>query len=321
MKSDILKELDRSSKIYLVSHINPDGDSIGSLLAFGKSLKHKYGEKVILLKSDKIPDTFKFLNNMNYLSDLQILKAIDDNSTLITLDCGDLNRIGAVNDSIKNFKSIINIDHHKSNNLFGEINIVDSDASSTSEIIFKLLKDNSLLIDKDIAEALYTGISSDTGSFKYESTDANTHRIASELLEYNIDKSKIIFYLYQNRSIETTNIFIEAIKKIEFHYHNKIGITIITKNMMKEANASVSDIDGIVEFIRDTENIEIACVIKEIDINKYKVSLRSKSYLDVSQIATHFNGGGHKKAAGMVVEGNVEKIKYKLLQLINKKLR
>lgn len=321
MKNDILKELDRSSTIYLVSHVNPDGDSIGSLLGLGKSLKYKYGKKVILLKSDEIPNTFNFLNHMNYLSDLQILKNIDNNSTLITLDCGDLDRIGSVNNFIERFKNIINIDHHKSNNLFGEINIVDPDASSTSEIIFKLLKENNLFIDKDIAESLYTGISSDTGSFKYESTDANTHRIASELLEYNIDKSKIIFNLYQNRSIETTNIFIQAIKKIEFHYNNKVGLTIITKDMMREANASVSDIDGIVEFIRDTENIEIACVIKEIDINKYKFSLRSKSYLDVSHIATHFNGGGHKKAAGMVVEGNIEKIKYELLKLINKKLR
>lgn len=321
MKNNILMKLDRFDTIYLISHVNPDGDSIGSLLALGKSLKYIYDEKVILLKSDNIPNKFMFLEDIELLSNLDVLNDVKNNSILITLDCGDINRIGSTYEHIKKFKEIINIDHHISNTNFGNINIIDSKASSTGEIIFDLLNHNQLKIDKSIATSLYMAISTDTGSFKYESATSKTYRTAAELLEYGIDKSKIIFEIYQNRSIEKTNIFIEAIKDLKFLENNKIGTATVSLEMMNKVNASPGDINGVVEFIRDTENVEVSCVIKEIEDNKFKISLRSKSYLDVSKVANVFGGGGHIRASGMTVEGDICKIKDKLFEEIKKGLR
>ncbi|MGO1367935.1 MAG: DHH family phosphoesterase [Senegalia sp. (in: firmicutes)] len=321
MKINILKELDRFDQIYLISHVNPDGDSIGSLLALGKALKNIYNDKVILLKSDNIPNKFMFLKDIDLLSNLDVLDNIKDNSILITLDCGDISRIGSTLNYIEKFNKIINIDHHISNDKFGDINILDSKTSSTGEIVFNLLKDNKLKIDKNIATSLYMAISTDTGSFKYESATSKTYKAAAELLEYDIDKSKIIFELYQNRSIEKTNIFIEAIKNIEFHNDNKIGNTTVTLEMMRKVNASPEDVNGIVEFIRDTENVEVAYVIKEVENNKFKISFRSKAYLDVSAIANVFGGGGHIRASGITIDGDLSNIKENLLIEIRKRLR
>ncbi|MBS4539893.1 bifunctional oligoribonuclease/PAP phosphatase NrnA [Clostridium sp. D2Q-11] len=317
----IIGELDRSKMIYLISHINPDGDSIGSLVALGSTLKEIYKDKVILIKSDNIPRKFNFLTNIETLSDLNVLNNIRDNSVLITLDCGDISRIGEAYNYIDKFKKIINIDHHISNTNFGDINIIKSDASSTGEIVFDIIKENNLLLNKDIANALYTAISTDTGSFIYDNTTSKTHRIVAELLDYDIDKDKIIYEIYQNRSMEKTNIFIQAIKHLEFFSNNRIGITVITKKMMNETNAKSEDLDGIVEFIRDTDGVEIACVIKELENDKVKVSLRSKSRINVSEIAEIFSGGGHIRAAGYTIESNVEVAKNKVLKEIIKRLR
>ncbi|MBS4536004.1 bifunctional oligoribonuclease/PAP phosphatase NrnA [Clostridium sp. D2Q-14] len=319
--NNIIRELDRSKKIYLISHINPDGDSIGSLLALGTSLQYKYMNKIVLLKSDAIPTKFNFLKNVDTLIDIDNIGDIEEDSVLITLDCGDIFRIGEFYNYIDKFKKIINIDHHVSNSGFGYINIVESDSSSTGEIVFNIIKENNLKIDKNIATALYTAISTDTGSFKYDNAKAETHRVVAELLEFNIDKNQIIQEIYQNRSIEKTNIFIESLKGLEFYCNNNIGVIIITEKMMNNINASSQDTDGIVEFIRDIESVEVACVIKEINNSKVKISLRSKKYLDVSEVAGVFNGGGHIRAAGCTIKENIDFAKEQTLKEVIKRLR
>lgn len=319
--SNIISELDRSEKIYLISHINPDGDSIGSLIAMGISLQSRYRDKVVMLKSDSTPKRFQFLKGTESLIDIDNLINVSENSTLITLDCGDIHRIGDAYNYLEKFSTIINFDHHISNTNFGDINIVNNNASSTGEIVYSFIKENNLKLDLDIANALYAAISTDTGSFKYENTTSNTHRIVAELLDLNISREKIITKLYQNRSIQKTNIFIEGIKKLEFRHNNRVGLTIITNEMMENCEALPEDTDGIVEFIRDTENIEVACIIKEINPNKVKISLRSKEYLDVSKVAESYGGGGHIRAAGCTIEDNIVSAKVKILEEIFKQLR
>lgn len=319
--NNIIRELDRFKKIYLISHINPDGDSIGSLLALGSSLKYKYMDRIVLLKSDDAPKKFTFLVNIDKLVNVNDIENIECNSVLITLDCGDLFRIGELYEHVDKFDKIINIDHHISNKNFGDINIVKDDVSSTGEIIFDIIKENNLKIDNNIAADLYTSISSDTGSFKYDNATSKTHRIISNLLEFNIDKNKIIQEIYQNRSIEKTNVFIQSIKELEFHKNNQVGITIITKEMMDNTNALSEDIDGIVEFIRDTEYVEVACVIREVKKEEFKISLRSKKYLDVAKVAEIFDGGGHIRAAGCTIYHNINIVKKQILEEIIKRLR
>lgn len=316
-----IKELDRSHKVYLISHINPDGDSIGSLLGLGLGLIERYNNKIVMVKSDNIPSKFKFLAGINLLKTTDFIHKKYENSILITLDCGDLKRIGKLYDDVSDFNKIINIDHHKSNENYGDINYVYEKSSSTCEVVYNILKELKINITKEIATSLYLGISTDTGSFKYDNTTSETHKIASELLDYNINQNMIIKNAYQNRSINKTRLFIEALNKLQFYYDNNVGISCIDMETIENLDVTSEHFDGIVEFIRDTEGIEVACVLREIKHNTIKVSLRSKNDIDVSNIAKSFNGGGHRKAAGCTVEGNLIETKEKVLEQIKNSLR
>ena len=237
----------------------------------------------------------------------------EDVDLFISLDSSDLDRLGAGKEIAAKSNKLINIDHHITNGNFGDINIVDPSASATGELIYHLLKDYNLEIDKDIATCLYAAISTDTGSFMYDSTTKETHLIAADLIDKGIDKNSIIVNLYQNRSIERTNLFIKALNTLEFHCNNNVGFVFVTQEMLKECNASMEDAEGIVSYIRDIEGIEVACIFKEHKEDEIKLSIRSKAIVDVSKICMEFNGGGHKRAAGCTIYDNIVAAKEKIL--------
>ncbi|MFA7412812.1 MAG: DHH family phosphoesterase, partial [Tissierellaceae bacterium] len=215
-----IEKIVNSKNVFIASHVQPDGDNLGSMLALALALKSKNID-VFTLKSDEIPKDFMFLPNSDSIVDYDGHSDVD---TLVILDSGDENRIGKNKELLKKAKYVINIDHHISNTYFGDINIVEKDASSTGEIIFDMIKLMGVEIDKEIGTCLYTAISTDTGSFMYDNTSAKTHEIAAELLRANIDKADINNNLYQNRSLERTKLFILALKSLEMHYDNKLAM-------------------------------------------------------------------------------------------------
>lgn len=290
------KELVESSKkIYVASHINPDGDNLGSLTAIYTLLKN-LGKDVYMIEDDNVPKHLMFLPNINYS-----VKSIDlsnDCDLFISVDCADFERLG--NSACKLFekaKHTINIDHHATNTNFAEINIVDSNSPATGELLYILFESCGYKIDKYIATNLYTAISSDTGSFKYDSVRDKTFLIASELLKFEINKSEININLYQNKSIAKTKLLISAMNTIKFLSNGKIATAYIDNDMIEAANASKDDSDGIVEFLRDIENVEVALFFK-VGENNIRLSVRTKSYVDATKIVSEFSGGGHIRAAG-----------------------
>lgn len=313
------KEIIRdSSNIYIASHINPDGDNIGSMLALGLGLK-KIGKSVKILKSDSLPEEFNFLPGYNYIEDLSSLP--DEIDLFIALDSSDQDRLGENKRLLEISKTIINIDHHISNNKFGHINIVDPKAAATGELVFDFLQVLGINIDKEIAENIYTAISTDTGSFKYESVTSNTHLIVSQLIQAGIKVGELNIKLYESQSLNKTRLFITALGSMSIYFDGKLALVKISQEMLKEVNAKMEDSEGIVSFLRKIEGVEVACLLKELKEEDIKISIRSKEYVDVSLLCEELGGGGHKRAAGCSIYSSLENAEKTIIEKLKKHLR
>lgn len=295
---DMIKTIE---KISIVSHINPDGDNVGSILAMGLALR-KLGKTVNIIKTDEIPRDYLFLPQVETIMDYDR----EDIELLIVLDCSDIDRLGELKDLVSKSKNTINIDHHVSNTAFADYNIVDSKAAATGELVYLFLNQMGIEIDEEIATCIYTAISTDTGSFMYESVTDNTHEIAADLLRKGIDKNNIVLNLYQSRSMERTNLFIDCLSTFKIYHENKIATVKVTQDMLRLSNALMEDTEGIISFVKDTKGVEVACLLKEYLDGSIKISLRSKEYVDVAKICSEFNGGGHIRAAGCSIKDNIE---------------
>lgn len=311
-------EIEKYKNIYLTAHVNPDGDSIGSTLALANFMKDKLNKHVTVVIEDNIPSSFKFLPGVESIkTDTSDIKEID---LLITLDCASRDRLALDKSLVDSAKYIINIDHHITNTKFGDMNFVDSSASSTGEVLYEMIKAMNFDINKKIATCLYVSISTDTGSFKYTNTTSNTHLIASKLLEKDIDLETINIELYQKRSLEKTMLLMEGIKQLTLLKNNTVGIVAIDDEILKSCGARTQDSELIVDFIRNIDTINLACVLRPVDKNTTKVSMRSKKDIDVSKIALVFGGGGHAKAAGCTINSNVAEAKEIIIKEILKYL-
>lgn len=297
-----IEKIKESERIYIVSHVQPDGDNIGSILALWMAIK-KIKDKVFILKTDDIPSDFLFLPNVNEIKEFNDEGKID---MFIALDTSDENRLGKNKELLNKAKTIINIDHHISNTNFGHINIVDSNAAATGELVYNLIKKMNIPMDKDIASCIYTAISSDTGSFMYDNTSAETHRIIAELIDIGIDKGNININLYQNKSLERTMLFIKSLETLRLYFNNNVALIKVTQDMLNKANAKMEDTEGIVSFIREIAPVEVGIILKEFKENEIKVSMRSKRFIDVSAICASFNGGGHIRAAGCTINSPMD---------------
>lgn len=314
---DLAKEkILQSKRIYIASHVQPDGDNIGSMLALGLALK-KTNKDVYMVKTDPVPTDFMFLPGSEDIKEINNYSNID---LFITLDSSDIERLGDNKKLVDMADFVINIDHHISNTNYGDINIVDSNSGSTAELVFKMIKTLNIEIDKNIGTCIYTGISTDTGSFMYENTRAETHLIAAELLDIGVDKKSINVNVYQNKSLEKTKLFIKALENLETYFENKVAIVQVTNNMLLDTGAKMEETEGIVSFIRDIKPVEVAIMLKEFEENEIKVSMRSKTYVNVSEICSKFNGGGHMRAAGCTIYNSLTLAKEALIKELEKVL-
>lgn len=309
---DLFKnKIEEYENICLTAHVNPDGDSVGSTLALAKFIENQMNKSVDVVISDEISSSFNFLPGIS-----KVKKEIDSIDLLITLDSADIDRLALDKSLIENAKCIINIDHHVTNTNFGDINFVDGKSSSTGEVLYEMIEILKGEITKDIATCLYTSISTDTGSFKYTNTTSRTHYIASKLLEKDIDLETINIELYQKRSIEKTKLLMEGVKNLTLLENDTVGIVAIDNDTLKKCDATIQDTNMIVDFIRGIDTVNLACLIRPIDENSSKASLRSKKNIDVSKIASVFGGGGHAKAAGCTINSKVSEAKEKIMEEI-----
>jgi len=305
INSKNLKKLDefveKSNKIAVAAHADPDGDSIGSIMALREILKTK-GKDVDFFINGEIPFNYKFIKDLDKASLSYKEKKYD---LFFALDSSDEERLADKVDIMKNSKKTICIDHHKTNKGYCNLNIIEPDFSSTGEIIYEIFKTLKYEINERAAENIFIAIITDTGKFIYDNAGYKTFENVSDLLKLNINKNEIVKNLY---SSEPKNIFklkADFFNSTEFFMEDKVALSCLFKENLKKYNLSLKDIDGLVERLRDIENVEISILIKELDDKTYKISMRSLGNSDVSKVCETFGGGGHKNAAGFKID-NIE---------------
>ncbi len=312
--SSVFSSLLKEKKIALVTHIHPDGDAYGSLLGIWHLLKH-HGIDVTAFVDDSNHQGKYF-----FLPGYDKLKIIPQESSEtfdvgITLDCGDENRVTGKEWIFNHAKRVINIDHHISNPLFGHNNIVADSISSTCELIWQLADSNQISIPPKAATCLFTGIMTDTGNFLYENTSSGTYRAAADLVEKGAETETVKFHLYHNKPLGNIQFLGFLIQQMQVQFDGRVIYLIITRELLNQYGVSYEDLDEFVAFARDIQGVEVSVLLKEMKNGSIKVSLRSKSYFDVSKLAQEFNGGGHQRAAGAVSPEGMEKTKEQLNNL------
>ncbi|HOJ92632.1 MAG TPA: bifunctional oligoribonuclease/PAP phosphatase NrnA [Dictyoglomaceae bacterium] len=307
------KELIKDKSTFvLFTHANPDGDAIGSLLAFYYFLRD-LGKEVFVFLHSPIPYFYQFL----LTEELNKIENIDTHFDVgIILDCSDLERIKSGVNLKERFSTLVNIDHHPTNTSFGDLNIVIPTASSVTEIIYDLIVGLRGKITKIIAESLLTGLITDTGSFKYSNTTPKSLKIAGELVNKGADITYISKEIYDKKKLSSLKLLGTALLRLESS--ENICWSYITLEDMKKYNATIEDTEGIIDILRTLREAEVCIFFYPITEGGIKVSLRSKKKeIDLGKFALIFGGGGHKEAAGFQMEGHLDEV----LKIVTSKIR
>lgn len=309
---NIIKAIREGNNFIVTSHYSPDGDNIGSTLSMYYTLK-KLGKKVYYVLDDSIPLNLTFL-----VKDIKILKSEEMNEnlsdyTLISLDCGDFNRICVSENIKKSVKQLVCIDHHASNNNYGDLNYINPNESSTCELVYNLLKEFSKemgeqILDEDISTYLYTGLLTDTGNFSYSNTNPSSYLMAYDLVNLGAKKDLIIQKIFQSNTYNYYKLLGEALDTLEI-VDKKIASMMLTIDMLERNEISFNDADGVTSYTRDIDGVEVGLLFKEKAPGEVKVSFRSKNYVDVSAVAQVFGGGGHVRASGCTIKDSIENVK------------
>ncbi|MBI4651476.1 bifunctional oligoribonuclease/PAP phosphatase NrnA [Candidatus Desantisbacteria bacterium] len=317
---EIAQFIINNDNFIISSHINPDGDSTGSQLAMFLILK-KLNKKVEILDADPIPNIYKFLPSSE-IPKTVLNKEFDFNAAII-LDCGDIKRAGELPINFDKIKTIINIDHHISNKFYGQLNYVDSEASSTGELIFRLIKELKVSIDNDIGTCLYTAIMSDTGGYKFENTTHGAFSTVAELVSYGIRPDKLSKKIYENYTLNTMHLLGLALQTLSLKAGGKISYMFVTLKMMENTSTKAEHTEGFVNHARSISGVEAGLFFRETENGTIKVSMRSKEYIDTNKIAALWNGGGHARASGCEIKGDlntvIEKVTKKVEEEIDKR--
>lgn len=301
---EIKEKIMKSKRIIVTAHINPDGDAIGAGLALTLALKKLEKECKIVLQ-DECPNFVKFLNTLDNIEKYDKNNKYDYD-LIICVDSASKERVG---DVVQLFKKdcVINIDHHISNTMYGDLNCVEN-ISSTSELIYNFIKFLDVEIDIDMGEALYLGIVNDTGNFTHDNVTENTFLMASELRKIGVNNSKIIREFFNTKSYASLKLLGKALEKSEFVEEKKLMYSFISKDDLENFSGKKEDTEGIVERLLSYSKAEVSLFLREDEKGIIKGSMRSKYDKDVNKIAQIFGGGGHIKAAGFTTTLSYDKI-------------
>ncbi len=296
----------------LASHRLPDGDAVGSLMAAGLALT-TLGKNVTFYNESQIPAVYRFLPGVDKI--VRSIK-VSEYDTAVILDCSDIQRVGDTSAEIDKIQVVINIDHHITNTGFGHFRLVDTEACSTAEIIYRLIVAMNIPIDKDIATAIYTGILTDTGSFRFSNTNHAAFQISEKMIGYGASPYYVAQYVYGTYSLGRIRLLNRALDSIEIFDNGQISVMKITKNMLKETGTQPEDIDGFINYAKRIEDVKVAVLIYENGNGRHHVSLRSDGSIDVAAIAEGYGGGGHRTAAGFSIIKTISEFKKELLARI-----
>ena len=307
---DIIKN---SKKILLLSHVNPDGDTLGSMCAMYSMIYKQFKIKSDMYAVSNIPFNYKFLPNID-----KVQRYIDPSivyDLVITLDVAALDRTREAVGLFEKAKLTLNIDHHKTNPKFGDYQIIQPEASSCGEVLANLFNSMNWEIDKDTADCLYVAIMTDTGNFRFENTSSETFATVAKLVKAGASPNYLYKQCYETKTKNFVMFQNYCVNKATFLDDNKITYTEVYKKDLEKFSAGDDYTDGIAETLRAIVTTEISFVVKEVDSKTTKVSMRSKT-IDSAKICEKFNGGGHTFAAGCTIKSNIKTATKKLLEEI-----
>ncbi len=305
----IAQQLTQSDQILIISHKNPDGDTLGSAGGLFYALK-QLGKQAAIICSDPIPKRFLYL-----FEEAQQFVLDFKPQLIVSVDVADVTLLGPKTQEFANRIDIC-IDHHKSNGVIAKQSYIEVEAAATCEIIYLLLKQMSVQIDRKIANCLYTGICTDTGCFKFSNTTPRTHRIAAALFESGCEYEQINRRLFDIKSMEYMMVKRDALEHLEFYYDKRVALIVISQALLQKIQVDVAELDGISAIPRQIEGVDIGIILKERPEGGYKVSIRTGATVDASELCKQLGGGGHARAAGCAIDADLETTKNKLLKVI-----
>ncbi|MBC2714207.1 MAG: hypothetical protein HF978_02760 [Desulfobacteraceae bacterium] len=310
----IINHLKKSKRILLASHIHPDGDAIGALISLGLALQ-EFKKKVRVYNESPIPAVYQFLPSLHLIN--RTVGDISEYDTAIILDCSDLHRIGEEASAVSNIPVIINIDHHTTNTRFGNLQYINPAASSTCEMVYRLIKAmDHVSIDRGMAYSIYTGIMADTGSFRFANTTPEAFEISHKMVQLGANPHKVAHHVYETIALNRIKLLNMLLDSIELSHNGKLSIMTLTQNMLQTTGTMLEDVNGLINYAKQIENVKLAALLferKRSPGRKYgshfHVSLRSDGAVNVAAIATSFGGGGHHNAAGFDIQATLPDLK------------
>ncbi len=305
------KFLKRNNNFIILTHASPDGDTLGAAYALYYGLK-MLNKRAAVLCPDKIPQKFGyFISNTDMVA--------DTGATVIAVDVADQKLLGDLRERFEN-KVELCIDHHISNTKYAKNLLLDCYASATCEIIYMLFKALKLKLDDTVAKALYTGIATDTGCFKYQNVTCRTHEIAAGLYGYKIDASEINRIMFDTKSKHLLMLEKMVLDTAQYHFSDKCVILCVTSEMQEKTGCSGSDLEGIASISRCIEGVICGITVKQTKEDEYKISLRTYDPLNASEICKKLGGGGHKAAAGATLNGTLDGVKEQILSAVSESM-
>lgn len=309
------EKLNGITSVGISGHIRPDGDCVGSTMAVYNYIATYYPEIKVDVYLESIPNVFHFLKHTDKIQTTSEDKEYD---LFIVLDCGDKERLGSNAKYFELAKHTLCIDHHASNQAFAEENYIIPDASSTCELVYNMMETDK--ITKEIAECLYTGIVHDTGVFQYSCTSAQTMNIVGILMEKGINYPKIVDDTFYTKTYDQNRILGYALLNSKLYLDGKVILTYLTRENMEEFHCTPKELDGIVNQLRVTKDTVVAVFLYETEDGSFKASFRVNGEFNVAEIALVFGGGGHIKAAGCNIFGEIDEVISRILTEIEKRL-
>jgi len=300
--------------------MDPDGDAVGSLMAMGLALR-KLNKQTTLYNTCAIPAVYRFLPAVSLIT--RQLNREKNYDTAVILDCGAMDRVGEAAAFLEKIPVVLNLDHHTTNTGFGDHRLVDPAASSTAEIVFRVIERLGVSIDEAIAVAIYTGILTDTGSFRFANTTKEAFAICDKMVAAGVKPHAVAQKVYGTYSLGRLKLLNLALDSIEISENGKLSIMTLSQKMLDETGTQSEDVDGLIHYARRIEDVKIAALIQELkkngnssgDFPKFHVSLRSDGDVNVADIASAYGGGGHTNAAGFSVSTTLSEIKSQMIGL------
>lgn len=303
---EVAAALMRAEEMVIASHVNPDGDSVGSLLALAAALKAA-GKRVFPC----IPEPWKYPPQYDFLPGKELLidpEEVGEKAELfIALDCSNPERLGSLREKAETARLLVNIDHHEDNHMYGGLNLVDAAASSTSELVYRAAKVAAWPIDPAVATCLYTGVVTDTGRFQHRNTSPGTFVLAYELAAAGADIFEVVKEVYDNQSLSYTRLLGRALQRVEVMAKLDLAYSYITQQDLADTGATLPETEDLIDHLRSVRGTRVVALFKELSSGEVRVSLRSRDGVEVGPIARSMGGGGHAMAAGYTSEANIAK--------------